>query len=221
VVSGPVRVLIVDDDALVRAGLNMMLGAAAHIEVVGEATDGTEVLGALDRHRPDVILLDLRMPRLDGLGALELVRTQPSPPAVLVLTTFDTDENLLRALRRGAAGFLVKDTPPADIMKAIELVAAGESMLSPTVTRRLIDRLADDRDAERRHADAAAQLDTLSPRDREIAQAVAQGKTNAAIAAELHLSLATVKGHVSAILAKLVLDNRVQIALIVQDAQRR
>jgi DNA-binding NarL/FixJ family response regulator len=214
-------VLIVDDDALVRAGLNMMLGAAPNIELVGEATDGTEVLGALDRHRPDVILLDLRMPKLDGLGALELVRSQPSPPAVVVLTTFDTDDNLLRALRRGAAGFLVKDTPPADIMRAIELVAAGESMLSPTVTRRLIDRLAGDRDAERRHADAAAQLDALSPRDREIAQAVAQGKTNAAIAAELHLSLATVKGHVSAILAKLALDNRVQIALIVQDAQRR
>ena len=168
-----------------------------------------------------MILLDLRMPKLDGLGALELVRAQPSPPAVIVLTTFDTDDNVLRALRRGAAGFLVKDTPPADIMQAIELVAAGESMLSPTVTRRLIDRLADDRDAERRHADAAAQLDTLSPRDREIAQAVAQGKSNAAIAAELHLSLATIKGHVSAILAKLALDNRVQIALIVQDAQRR
>jgi DNA-binding NarL/FixJ family response regulator len=215
-----IRVLIVDDDALVRAGLRTMLGGASGIEVIGEAADGSEVLGALDRHRADVILLDLRMPKLDGLGALELVRSQPRPPAVLVLTTFDTDDNLLRALRRGAAGFLVKDTPPAEIARAIELVAAGESMLSPTVTRRLIDRLADERGAERRHADAADRLDTLSPRDREIAQAIAQGKTNASIAADLHLSVSTVKSHVSAILAKLALENRVQVALMVQDADR-
>jgi DNA-binding NarL/FixJ family response regulator len=220
-VSEPIRVLIVDDDALVRSGLKMMLGGAATIEVVGEAADGSEVLGVLDHHRADVILLDLRMPKLDGLGALELVCAQPNPPAVLVLTTFDTDEHLLRALRRGAAGFLVKDTPPAEIVRAIELVAAGESMLSPTVTRRLIDHLSGDRDAERRQAQATAQLDALSPRDREIAEAIARGKANAAIAAELHLSLATVKSHVSAILAKLALENRVQIALVVQDAQRR
>jgi DNA-binding NarL/FixJ family response regulator len=216
----PIRVLIVDDDALVRAGLRMMLRSASVIEVIGEAADGSEVLGAVDRHHPDVILLDLRMPRLDGLGALDLLRSQPSPPAVLVLTTFDTDDAVLRALRRGAAGFLVKDTPPTEIIRAIELIAAGESMLSPTVTRRLIDRLSGDREAERRHAEAAAQLDELSPREREIAYAVAQGKPNAAIAAELHLSLATVKGHVSVLLMKLELDNRVQIALMVQDAQR-
>ena len=178
-----IRVLLVDDDALVRAGIRLMLFSASGIEVVGEAADGTEVLGALDRHHPDVILLDLRMPRLDGLAVLDLLRTQPSPPAVVVLTTFDTDEAVLHALRRGAAGFLVKDTPPAEIIRAIELVAAGESM-------------------------------------REIALAVAQGSSNAVIAAQLHLSLATVKGHVSALLTKLSLDNRVQIALLVQDAQR-
>jgi DNA-binding NarL/FixJ family response regulator len=148
------------------------------------------------------------------------VRQQPQPPAVLVLTTFDTDDQVLRALRRGAAGFLVKDTPPAEIVRAIQLVAAGESMLSPTVTRRLIDRLAGDGDAAGRHAEAAAQLVELSPRDRDIAGAIAQGKSNAAIAADLHLSVATVKSHVSAILAKLQLDNRVQIALLVQDAER-
>jgi DNA-binding NarL/FixJ family response regulator len=219
-VTGPIRVLIVDDDALVRTGMKLMLRSASGIEVIGEAADGSEVLGAVDRHRPDVILLDLRMPRLDGLGALDLLQSQPSAPAVLVLTTFDTDDAVLRALRRGAAGFLVKDTPPTEIIRAIELVAAGESMLSPTVTRRLIDRLSGDREAERRHAEAAAQLQALSPREREIAYAVAQGKANAAIAAELHLSLATVKGHVSALLMKLALDNRVQIALMVQDAQR-
>ena len=218
--SSVIRVLIVDDDALVRAGLTMMLGAARGIAVVGEAADGSEVLAALDHHRPDVILMDLRMPRVDGIAAMELVRRQPKPPAVLVLTTFDTDDQVLRALRRGAAGFLVKDTPPAEIVRAIELVAAGESMLSPTVTRRLIDRLAGEADASGRHTDAAAQLDELSPRDRDIAGAIAQGKSNAAIAADLHLSVATVKSHVSAILAKLQLDNRVQIALLVQDAER-
>jgi DNA-binding NarL/FixJ family response regulator len=160
------------------------------------------------------------MPRLDGIAALELVRRQPRPPAVLVLTTFDTDDQVLKALRRGAAGFLVKDTPPAEIVRAIELVAAGESTLSPTVTRRLIDRLAGDVDADARHSEAAALLGELSPRDREIASAIAQGKSNAAIAADLHLSVATIKSHVSAMLAKLQLDNRVQIALLVQDAER-
>jgi DNA-binding NarL/FixJ family response regulator len=220
-VTRPIRVVIVDDDALVRSGLSMLLGGAAGIEVVGEAADGAEVLAAIDRHRPDVLLLDLRMPKVDGIAALGLLRRQPQPPAVVVLTTFDTDDHLLQALRSGAAGFLVKDTPPADIVRAIELVAAGESMLSPTVTRKLIDRLASDDDgAGARHRAAREQLRELTDRDREIALAVAEGKANAAIAAELHLSVATVKSHVSAILSKLGLDNRVQIALLVQDAQR-
>jgi DNA-binding NarL/FixJ family response regulator len=206
--SRPVRVLIVDDDALVRGGLQLMLG-------------GTEVLAAVDRHHPDVVLLDLRMPKLDGIGTLALLRQQPAPPAVVVLTTFDTDDHLLQALRNGAAGFLVKDTPPADIVRAIELVAAGESMLSPTVTRKLIDRLARGDDGEGpRCEDARARLCGLTDRDREIALAIAEGKANAAIAAELHLSVATVKSHVSAILSKLDLDNRVQIALLVQNAHR-
>jgi DNA-binding NarL/FixJ family response regulator len=218
--SGPVRVLIVDDDALVRGGLTMMLGGTDAIEVVGEAGDGDEVLAAIDRHRPDVILLDLRMPRVDGLEAMALVRTQPSPPRILVLTTFDTDDHVLRALRSGAAGFLVKDTPPAEIVRAIELVAAGESMLSPTVTRRLIDRLAGEADAETHRRSSMARLASLSERDRQIAHEIAAGKPNAAIALELHLSVATVKSHVSAMLAQLSLDNRVQIALMVQDAER-
>jgi DNA-binding NarL/FixJ family response regulator len=217
----PIRVVIVDDDALVRGGLTMLLGGAAGIEVVGEAADGSGVLAAIDRHRPDVLLLDLRMPKVDGIAALALLKQQPSPPAVVVLTTFDTDDHLLQALRGGAAGFLVKDTPPADIVRAIELVAAGESMLSPTVTRKLIDRLASDDDgAGARHRAAREQLCELTDRDREIAVAVAEGKANAAIAAELHLSVATVKSHVSAVLSKLGLDNRVQIALLVQDARR-
>ena len=215
-----VRVLIVDDDALVRAGLSMMLGGTDAVQVVGEACDGAEVLAAVDLHRPDVVLLDLRMPKVDGLEAMALLRSQPAPPQVLVLTTFDTDDHVLRALRAGAAGFLVKDTPPADIVRAIELVAAGESMLSPTVTRRLIDRLACDGDGDAHRARAVARLASLSARDREIARGIAAGKANAAIADELHLSVATIKSHVSAMLAALSLENRVQLALMVQDAER-
>jgi DNA-binding NarL/FixJ family response regulator len=212
--------LIVDDDALVRSGLTMMLGGAVSVAVVGEAQDGSEVLGAIDRHRPDVLLLDLRMAKVDGLATLGLLRSQPRPPAVIVLTTFDTDEHVLQALRQGAEGFLVKDTLPAEIVRAIELVAAGESMLSPTVTRRLIAHLADeDGEGDQRRL-AGAQLRQLSPRDLQIAEAIAQGKPNAAIAAELHLSVATIKSHVSAMLATLQLDNRVQLALLVQDARR-
>jgi DNA-binding NarL/FixJ family response regulator len=219
-VSAPVRVLIVDDDALVRSGLRTMLRAAERIEIVGEAANGTEVLPVLDHHRADVILLDVRMPKLDGLATLELVRAQPSPPAVLMLTTFDTDEHVLTALRRGAAGFLVKDTQPAEIVRAIELVAAGESMLSPGVTRRLIERLSDDRDTAQRAADARTQLSRLSTRERQIADAIARGHANATIAHDLHLGVSTVKNNVSAILAKLGLDNRVQLALMAHDASK-
>jgi DNA-binding NarL/FixJ family response regulator len=218
-VTARIRVLIVDDDPLVRAGLTTMLRGAPSIEIVGEAADGSEVLAALDRHRTDVVLMDLRMPQVDGLTALELVRSQPTPPAVIVLTTFDTDDAVLRALRLGAAGFLVKDVPPADIVRAIELVAEGESMLSPTVTRRLIDRLAGDRGAEHRRAEAVARFQTLTARDQQIALAIGQGQSNATIAAELHLSVSTIKSRVSSILAQLALDNRVQVALMVQHTQ--
>ncbi|HLI58743.1 MAG TPA: response regulator transcription factor [Solirubrobacteraceae bacterium] len=216
----PTRVLIVDDDPLVRAGLVMMLGGTDQVEVVGEASDGSEVLAAVDRHRPDVVLLDLRMPKVDGLEAMALLRTQPSPPRILVLTTFDTDDQVLRALRAGAAGFLVKDTPPSDIVRAIELVAAGESMLSPTVTRRLIERLAGEADSDARQRRAVERLASLSERDRQIAREIGAGKPNAAIAEELHLSVATIKSHVSSMLAELGFENRVQIALMVQDAER-
>ncbi len=216
----PIRVLIVDDDPLVRAGLVMMLGGTDQVEVAGEASDGSEVLSAVDHHRPDVVLLDLRMPKVDGLAAMALLRTQPSPPRILVLTTFDTDDQVLRALRAGAAGFLVKDTPPADIVRAIELVAAGESMLSPTVTRRLIERLAGEADSDAQQRAAVQRLASLPERDREIARGIGAGKPNAAIAEELHLSVATIKSHVSSMLAELGFDNRVQIALMVQDAER-
>ena len=215
-----IRVLLVDDDALVRSGLRMMLAGAQTIEVVGEADDGRGALPAVDRHRPDVVLMDIRMPQLDGIAATRLLRAQPSPPEVIVLTTFDADELVVRALQAGAAGFLLKDTPPAEIVRAIELVHAGDGMLSPAVTRRLIALVAGDSDAGERRESACARLDSLSAREREVALAVGRGCANAEIAAELHMSVATVKAHVSRLLSKLEVDNRVQIALLVQEALR-
>jgi DNA-binding NarL/FixJ family response regulator len=217
-VSRAIRVLLVDDDALVRSGLQMMLAGAEHIQVVGEAEDGDAVLGAVDLHRPDVVLMDIRMPRVDGVAATRLLRTQPDPPAVLVLTTFDADELVVRALQAGAGGFLLKDTPPTEIVRAIELLHAGDSMLSPTVTRRLIAPVAGDSDAGARQERARERMALLSEREREVALAVGQGLANADIATELHMSVATVKAHVSRLLAKLEVDNRVQIALLVHDA---
>ncbi len=216
-----IRVLLVDDDALVRSGLRMMLAGADSLEVVGEAADGREVLGAVDLHRPDVVLMDIRMPQVDGIAATRLLVAQPDPPAVIVLTTFDADELVLRALQAGASGFLLKDTAPEDIVRAIELVHAGDSMLSPTVTRRLIAMVAGDSDAGTRADDARARLEALSPRERDVAHAVGLGLGNAEIGASLHLSVATVKGHVSRLLDKLEVDNRVQIALLVQAARER
>jgi DNA-binding NarL/FixJ family response regulator len=213
-----IRVLLVDDDPLVRSGLRIMLGAARSIEVVAEAADGREVLPAVDLHRPDVVLMDIRMPQLDGIAATRLLAAQPDPPAVIVLTTFDADELVLRALQAGAAGFLLKETPPAEIVRAIELVHAGDGMISPSVTRRLISIVAGDSDAGARIENARERLATLSPRERAVALAVGRGQSNADIAATLHLSVATVKGHVSRLLDKLEVDNRVQIALLVQEA---
>jgi DNA-binding NarL/FixJ family response regulator len=216
-----IRVLLVDDDALVRQGLRLLLAGAPGIEVAGEADDGRGVLPAVDRHRPDVVLMDIRMPQLDGIAATRLLRAQPSPPAVVVLTTFDADELVVRALQAGAAGFLLKDTPPGEIVRAIELVHRGDAMLSPTVTRRLIGLVAGDDDAGARRDAARARLTTLSPREHEVALAVGEGCANAEIAARLHMSVPTVKAHVSRLLAKLEVDNRVQVALLVHDAAMR
>ena len=213
-----IRVLLVDDDALVRSGLRIMLAGAANLDVVAEATDGREVLAAVDLHRPDVVLMDIRMPQLDGIAATRLLAAQPDPPAVVVLTTFDADELVLRALQAGAAGFLLKDTPPAEIVRAIEIVHAGDGMLSPAVTRRLISLVAGDSDAAARTDRARDRMATLSPREHDVALAVARGQANAEIAAALHLSVPTVKAHVSRLLDKLDVNNRVQIALLVKDA---
>jgi DNA-binding NarL/FixJ family response regulator len=216
VVSEPVRVLIVDDDALVRAGLTMILSGAADVEVVGEATDGAEVPAAVAAHRPDVVLMDIRMPRVDGLAATEALRKRPDAPEVIVLTTFDADEFVLRALRAGASGFLLKDTPPMQIVAAVRRVADGEATLSPTVTRQLIAHVAAPSQSPR--TEALRRLDALSDRERDVALALGQGRSNAEISAELFMSVATVKAHVSRLLTKLDLNNRVQVALLVHDA---
>jgi DNA-binding NarL/FixJ family response regulator len=213
-----IRVLLVDDDPLVRSGLKMMLAGAEQVDVVGEADDGRGVLAAVDLHRPDVVLMDIRMPQLDGIAATRLLRAQPDPPAVVVLTTFDADEYVLRALRAGAAGFLLKDTPPPEIVRAIELVHSGDGMLSPGVTRRLIALVAGESEEAARGERARERLATLTAREHEVALAVGAGRANAEIAAELHMSVATVKAHVSRLLAKLEVENRIQIALLVQDA---
>jgi DNA-binding NarL/FixJ family response regulator len=214
-----IRVLIVDDDPLVRSGLGMILGGAQDIRVVGEADDGDEVPAAVGAHRPDVVLMDLRMPRVDGLAATEALRAGSDPPEVLVLTTFDADEHVLRALRAGASGFLLKDTPPADIVDAVRAVAAGDSALSPSVARRLVAHVADD-EARQQRDDAIERLRRLTDRERDVAEAIGQGWSNARIADDLAMSVATVKAHVTQVLAKLRVDNRVQVALLVQTARR-
>ena len=216
-VSERIRVLVVDDDALVRAGLSMLLAGADDIGIVAEATDGSQVAQAVAEHRPDVVLMDIRMPGIDGLAATELVRAQDDAPEVIVLTTFEVDDYVLRALRAGASGFLLKDTPPADIVRAVRAVAAGEPMLSPTITRRLIGHLQDNEGGDRRRH-ALEQLKRLTEREREVAVAIGQGKSNAEISRELYMSVATVKAHVSRVLEKLEFNNRVQIALLAHDA---
>ncbi|MFI8826174.1 response regulator [Streptomyces sp. NPDC053431] len=221
-----IRLIVVDDDPLVRAGLSLMLGGAEDLEIVGEGADGAEVPGLVDRHAPDVVLMDIRMPKVDGLTATERLRARPGAPEVVVLTTFHADEQVLRALRAGAAGFVLKDTPPAEIVAAVRRVAAGDPVLSPAVTRQLMTHVAEQagpagstapRQPSRRAA-AGARLAQLAEREREVAVAVGQGRTNAEIAAALYMSVPTVKTHVSRILAKLDLNNRVQIALLVHDA---
>ncbi|MBZ5732948.1 response regulator transcription factor [Nocardioides sp. TRM66260-LWL] len=223
--AAPVRVLLVDDDPLVRSALGLMLGGRADLRVVGEAGDGLEALEAAERLTPDVVLMDIRMPRLDGLEATRRLQERGEAPHVIVLTTFDADDQVVGALGAGADGFLLKDTPPARLVEAVLAVAAGEPMLSPSVTRTLIERLRDveadppaDAPADARQQDALARLAGLTDRESEVARAVGRGLSNAEIARELHLSVPTVKAHVSRLLEKLATSNRTQIAICVHDA---
>ena len=210
-----VRVVIVDDDPLVRGALTMMLDGVDGIAVVGEAADGAQAVTAVDRHSPDVVLMDIRMPGVSGITATERIRARPHPPDVVMLTTFDSDDNVVRALRAGASGLLLKDTPPSRLAQAVRDVAAGEPILSPTVTRRLMQQTASGAAA---YEQARTLLARLTPRERDVVLAIGQGQPNAEIAHALLMSLTTVKAHVSHILTKLDLTNRTQIALLAHDA---
>lgn len=214
-----IRVLVTDDDALVRAGLALMLGGSPRLEVVAEAGNGREALEAVRRERVDVVLMDLRMPEMDGIEATRLLQDEPDPPKTVVLTTFDADDYVVRALAAGADGFLLKDTPPPQIVEAIEKVVAGEPMLSPTITSQLI-RQVTDASGDDRSADAVRLVEQLTEREHEVAVAVGTGRSNAEIATALHMSLATVKAHISHIFTKLGATNRVQVAITMHDAGR-
>jgi DNA-binding NarL/FixJ family response regulator len=216
-VSPVVRVLVVDDDPLVRSALGLMLGGQPDVEVVGEAADGRAGIALARELRPDVVLMDIRMPVLNGLDATRALHAEPDPPRVIVLTTFDADEHVVGALAAGADGFLLKDTPPGQILEAIHKVADGEPMLSPSVTRTLINRVRADT-GDDREAAAQERLARLTERERDVALAVGGGLSNAEIAAALHLSVPTVKAHVSRLFEKLGTTNRVQIAICVHDA---
>ncbi len=212
-----IRVLLVDDDPLVRSALSLMLGGQADIDVVGEAGDGQAGLELVEALQPDVVLMDIRMPVRDGLEATRRLHSGPTPPAVVVLTTFDADDHVVSAVAAGADGFLLKDTPPGDIVSAIRTVAAGDAMLSPSATRSLVSRLRSSATTERTTT-AADRLTVLTDRELEVAVCVGRGMSNSEIAAELYLSIPTVKSHVSRLLTKLGSTNRVQVAMVVHDA---
>jgi DNA-binding NarL/FixJ family response regulator len=216
-VSGGIRVLLVDDEELVRFGLRTVLEAAGDFEVIGEAGDGEAAVRAAHELRPDVVLIDIRMPVLDGLAATRRILALPHPPQVAVLTTFHVDEYVYAALAAGAAGFLLKDTPPREIAAAVRAVADGTATLSPAVTSKLIDSYIDRAAAPRRQR-ARRRLAELSEREREVLRLVGRGEPNATIARELFVSEATVKTYVSRLLGKLELANRTQAAILAHEA---
>ncbi|WP_225728142.1 MULTISPECIES: response regulator transcription factor [unclassified Nocardia] len=211
-----IRAMIVDDDALVRLGLTDLLAADPRIEVVAEAADGLAAVERAAAHRVDVALVDVRMPRMDGITAIGRLRALPTPPRIITLTTFDLDEYVYDALAAGADGFLLKDTDPAEILRAVHLVADGSAMLHPAAARRVIDRF--HRTDQPRTAAARARVAALTPRERDVLTLLGAGATNAEIAADLRMRESTVKAHVSRILLGLEVTNRVQAALLARDA---
>jgi DNA-binding NarL/FixJ family response regulator len=208
-----ITVVVADDQALVRAGFRVLVNSASDLEVVGEASDGVEAVAVVESTRPDVVLMDVRMPKMDGLEATrQIVKSQAAGRSrILMVTTFDLDEYIFDALRFGASGFLLKDTPPDELLAAIRVIAQGDSLLAPSVTRRLIAEFAS------RPVDLApvsGRLDSLTERERQVLMAIGKGKSNAEIGDELHMSVATAKTHVSRILAKLEARDRTQLVVI-------
>ncbi|UJW28390.1 response regulator transcription factor [Saccharothrix sp. AJ9571] len=214
----PVRVVIVDDDQLVRMALRLVLDGEPDLTVVAEAADGDSALTVVAGQRPDVVLMDVRMPGRDGLSTTRELLTRPSPPRVLMLTTFDSDDLVLGALRAGALGFVLKDTPPAKIVEAVRTVAEGNPALSPVATARVIAAATSGSRGSSREA-ARERLSTLTERELDTARAIADGLGNPEIAERLRISVATVKAHTGNLFAKLAVENRVQIALVVRDAE--
>ena len=213
-----IRVLLVDDQALVRAGLRVILEAESDMEVVGEAEDGYQAVAAASRLDPDVVVMDIRMPRLDGLEATRRILAEThgdDRPRVLVLTTFDVDDHVYEALRAGASGFLLKDAPRADLVAGVRTVAAGDALLAPSVTKRLIREFAA---RPSRKEQPAAALDVLTPREREVLELMARGLSNVEMADRLYVGEATVKSHVGHVLMKLALRDRVQAVIFAYEA---
>jgi DNA-binding NarL/FixJ family response regulator len=205
------RVLLVDDERLVCAHLRTILDSVPDIDVVGEAYDGADAVEAVVRFKPDVVLMDLRMPGVDGLTAIERIAAFPAPPRIVALTTFDADEYVLRALRAGAAGFLLKSTAPEDLIDLVRVAAAGHTVLSVEAAQRLVGP------GEQRQR-ARDLVDSLTEREVEVLECLGAGRSNQQIARRLHLSEATVKGYVSRLLAKLGCDNRTQAGLLAREA---
>ncbi|MFE7120571.1 response regulator [Streptomyces sp. NPDC057654] len=212
-----IRVLIADDEPLIRAGIRMILTSADDIDVVAEAGNGRDAVELARAHRADVVLLDIQMPVMDGLTALTELRRSRPDARVMILTTFGEQENVLRALSGGSAGFLLKDSAPAELIGAVRAAAAGDAYLSPAATRHVVDSLAAG-DTGRRAEAARSRLATLTDREREVLALLAQGLSNAAAARRIHMSEATIKTYVSRILTKLECENRVQAALLARDA---
>ncbi len=211
-----IRVLIADDEHLVRSGLRVILESAGDIVVAGEAEDGAQAVEAAHRLDVDVVLMDVRMPVMDGMEALEELGKSPEPPAVVMLTTFDLDEYVHRALRARAAGFMLKDAPPRELVAAVRTVVNGNAMLSPSVTRRLIDTFVEREPSAT--TQARDRLEVLTPRELQVIRQVAEGLSNAQIARRLGMRETTVKTHVSRALSKLEMENRVQAALLIAEA---
>ncbi|KUJ67049.1 LuxR family transcriptional regulator [Streptomyces albus subsp. albus] len=210
-----IRVVVVDDEPMVCGFLRTILGSAGDIEVVDEAHDGAAGVAAVLRHRPDVVLMDLRMPGMDGIAAIERLGTLAEPPVIVVLTTFDADRHVLRALRAGAVGFLVKSTPPEDLIGLVRVAAEGHTVLSAAAARRLVAASTERLPA---HERARRLVESLTEREAEVLAGLAEGLSNAQIAARLHLSEATIKGYVSRTLEKLDCENRTQAGLLARDA---